>query len=284
MNEREIIAKSIRLLEGKDISVWEDFKDYHEARDLLLDNGFIRGKNEELQKAYHEIFPSNKSLEKELNGVLKEIQSKDEIIKLKASKFLEKAPREEVGMDSKLWLKEPKTIEILCNALENESNEKVMENLILCLGNIASRYGYDDIAVFERIVSKYEKSSNSLKIIIAQSCCKYLTDRKWMYVYDVLSFKSKKVIVQRLLPNIIRYSEELKLCDDWLSKIKSNLYETVSSNKNVQIQTKFIRAVMHLSSIDDIDSLKNIIKNNTLKSPLSGNLEDKINELSNTLV
>lgn len=281
MNNVEIIKKSRELLKDKDISVWEDFKDYHEARDLLLDNGFIKYKDIKIQKAYFELFGDNQALESELKKSLNDIKSSNEDIRLTAAKGLEKTVRAEVNMNLKLWLKDPRTIDILSTVIDTEKNEKILENIILCLGNLATRYEYKDLDVFKKITSKFEEASTRLKIIIAQSCIKYPTDEKWVYIFTVLCSKSKKDIMTRLLPSIIRYSKELKLNTEWLDKIKSNLYDTVFTNKNSQIQTKYIRTIMSLSSSSDVENLNKIINTIDLKPSILEDLKIKVTDLGN---
>lgn len=264
-----------------DISKWEDFKTYHKLRDLLLDNGFINNDNTTLKEAYFDIFPTNEPLEKELKTSLKDILSKDEDVRIKASKYLEKAPRKIGNMVDTLWLKEPRTISILCKALDNETNDKIIENLVLCLGNIAQRHNYNNLEIFDKIVSKFKDAKDRLKIRIAQSCGHFPAIKKWEYIYEALNCKSKKDAIIRLTRHLRNQHEEIpkELKLKFKEKLRAEFYN--EKNKNEEVKDTALETAIILMQKEDLEELKNIRDNYTVWKSTEGIIKRRIEELEN---
>jgi hypothetical protein len=168
-----------------------DLLDIIKARDILLDNGFINNKDSVLQKKFFDLFPPSKELENELAGSLKQLFDKDEAVRKKASIYIEKQPRKSMNGYLKLWLKDPRTIDILCKAIDDK-NLDVQENVILALGTIADRYDYVDLEVYKKIIRKYDTANDKLKVSIAQSVGKYPTNEKWNVILNAFDIKPTK--------------------------------------------------------------------------------------------
>ncbi len=259
MNEKAIISRVKEKIKGKDISKHTDLNDYLVARDILLSNGFINNKNQELQQAYFELFPVNFKLEQELETSLKDIQSDDEQVREKASKYLQRKPSLETSMIAKLWLKEPRTINILCNVLEKEKNIKILENVILSLGSIARRYEYNDLSIFNSIVSKFDKANDRLKIQIAKSCSHFPTDKKWNYVYKALDCKPKKNAILWLTVAIINQHNEIptEMKEKFKEKLLAEFYNP--KNKNEQVKITALKTVKFLMLKKELTEYEKII-------------------------
>ncbi|WP_452229869.1 MULTISPECIES: hypothetical protein [unclassified Lacinutrix] len=280
MNETNLIEKVKKDIENKDISQHKDLNDYLVARDLLLHNGFINNSNKQLQEAYIELFPTNFKLKKELEGSLKDILSNDVETRISTSKDLEKASRRETSMLDKLWLKEPRTIDILCLAL-NDENVKVLENIILCLGNIASRYKYNDLAIFDKIISKFDKANDRLKIRIAQSCGEFDTNKKWEYIYKALECKPKKDAIERLTRHLRNQHQEISIeyRDKFIKKLLTDFYD--EKNKNELIKATALNTAILLMQKEDLEKLRNIRDNYSLLSSSKKAVAKRIEELEN---
>jgi|GEM_PF-5787610 len=278
----EIIIEDIKSeVKGLNISKWEDFKKYHELRDLLLDNGFINNDDATLKEAYFKIFPTNEPLEKELKTSLKDILSNDETARLESSKHLEKAPRKVGNMVDALWLKEPRTIEILCKALDNETNDKILENIILCLGSIARRYNYNNIEIFNKIVSKFENANDRLKIRIAQSCGHFTVIKKWEYIYEALDCKPKKDAITIL--NIHLQNQHKKIPTEFKQKFKEKLLVEFynEKNKNEKVKATAVDTAIVLMQKEDLEELKKIRDNYSILASTKDIIKEKIEELEN---
>ena len=261
-------------------SEWEDFKLFHYYRDLLLDNDFIN--NTQVQKIYFELFKSFEILDYKLNSILKDILSKDEQTRINASIELEKIPRREVNMVDKIWLKDPRCHAILTKALDDD-NDVVVKNLIKCFNNLYSRgnnYSYDNLPTWEKIISKYEKADNDLKIMITKACFKqnnkYLDDKHWLRVCEILDFKPKKKLYDNIGDSIRWAVQDKIIPENYKSIIKDKIWNDFETIRGKFVKWKCLRTYLEVCS-DDISELKRI-RNNYSDEALGNYCKSFLNE------
>jgi len=249
-----------------------DLFDILEARDILLNSGFIDNKNVELQNAFYDIFPPSKEFLKEVNSSFKNLFSDDVSIRRKTSSYLEKQPRKSMNGYLQLWLKDPRTIDLLLKALD-DNDAKVLENIILCLGNIADRYNYNDLNIYHKLVDLYDKVSDNLKITIAQSIGSFHIKDKWDIILKTLNMTSTGKTYEILGTVVFSHGEDMpidmkvKFCSLFMNAL-------LKENKISDVTYSILRALEVIGNETTINDLKKI------KKPA---LQKGINELINVL-
>lgn len=282
MNESKIIDEVKKGIENLDIykinhCKWEDFKLFHHYRDLILDNDFLQSKK--LQTAYFEIFKGFEILDKHLNGILKDILSEDEQTRINASIELRKVPNKVVNMVDKIWLKDPRTHSILAKALNDES-EIVVKNIVNCFYGLYGRgtnYSYENPKILKEIQSKYQNADKDLKIdIVAFTFLystvknnyirdfdkKFLDNNHWKRVIEILDFKPKKSLYNRLDLFISSAGKEKVIPEKYKEVIKEKIWRDFQTARGKFVKWKCLFYYLQIC-FDDIKELQRIRENYT---------------------
>lgn len=112
------------------------------ARNLLLEEGYVNQLNPLIQKEFFELFPKNPELILEEQTTLKELFSPNEESRLRAAKYICRQASNETALKREAWLKDPRTIDVLIKATEDES-PKVVAEIAFALAAVAWRYFRD---------------------------------------------------------------------------------------------------------------------------------------------
>lgn len=285
MTENEIIQEVKKGVKNLDMykihnAKWEDFKLFHYYRDLILDNYFKH--SIKLQKIYFELFDKFEILDEKLDSLLKDILSEDEQTRITASIALEKAPRMTVNMVDKIWLRDPRTHDILAKALDDE-NTIVLSNIIKCFNNIYFRegnYRLENITIYNKILSKYENADNDLKIVIvktsfnflyakeyfhpegSEKIAKKIFDENWERVCEVLDFKPKKNLYTWLGWSIGWAGEKQLIPLAYKDIIKEKIWHDFQTARGKFVKWKCLLCYLQIC-FDDVDELKRIRENYT---------------------
>lgn len=265
MEDIENIVKKVKALNLKD---WDDLYTFLSLRDEY----FYKKKIIPI-----EVF-DNIYLDHELNTSLKDILGDNLELKLKASKYLESAPRKATDNRLKAWLKDPRTNTILYKALDDD-NMEVFQNSALCLSNIFMRYKYDNSMAFDKIVSKFEDADDSSKIMIAQACGSYPNDKRWEYINKAFDCKPLKKAIEMLRATMYMNGKEAPLKDKKTIKNKMLKIFHDTKNKNEIVKAKALDIAILLMQKEDLDELKAIKLNFNLLSSSEYDIEEKIKEL-----
>lgn len=280
MKIQDIINDVRKKIKNIELINREEIVNYLDARDLLLNEGFINFYNEEIKKVYWELFSDNKYFEEKHKTVLHDIQSKDTSTRLNASKKIAKEPYEEYSNFRKFWLKDPRTIDILLHVLENEKEEEILLNLVNFFGQNAIRYSYDDINIFEKIIIKYDKVSNKGKITIASNCLLFPTEKKWNYVLDAIKLKPYSEVITKFdVPLLISKKE---IPNDLRKEILNNLAMIAKQSKGIKLTNKSVQLILNLVNKNEkqlLEDLRTSIDTNNLGDYTNGALNSKIYEI-----
>lgn len=88
----------------------------------------------------------------EFKSTLKELQSNDTAIRKKATDYINKVSRGNWTATNKDWLTDTRTISILIDAIEQETDEKILLELVNTIGSISQRYEYYDLRVLNVLI------------------------------------------------------------------------------------------------------------------------------------
>lgn len=207
----------------------KDIFDYLKTKDILINKGFLEKEDTEIQKLFYEIFPPSEELKQEMETSLKDLFSDEEKTRLIASKYLEKQPRLTINPNIQSWLKDPRSIDILLRAL-NDNNLEVQKNILDMLGTISHRYNYSAFNVYNVILKKYNSSNIDLKFYIARSICQFPYQEKWYYVYDTF-IQLTKTKEKEVLARVIGWDYE-NIPAEYKEKFLSQIAEFLKKEKN----------------------------------------------------
>ena len=223
--------------------------DTYEARELFYEHTYLKKIEEEHDKLFNKLFSLPKELEEELEKSLKEIKSKDESIRLKASRYLQREAYNTTYFITERWLAHPLTIKIVIEALEKEENKKIIPYLVMALGMIAMRYKFKDLRIYEAVKPFFydkKRTSKEIKIRVMNTLCKFENPEKWEYVYEVLKNK----------PNELAF----KIIDIIIGMYfrKSN---NIPQNMSKEMKSNFIRVLRGYDNFYAKDILKTLESN-----------------------
>lgn len=112
------------------------------ARNLLLEEGYVNQLDPSVQKEFFNLFPKSPELVLEEQTTLKELFSPNEESRLRAAKYICRQALSETALKREAWLKDPRTIDALIKATEDESS-KVVAEIAFALAEIGWRYFRD---------------------------------------------------------------------------------------------------------------------------------------------
>jgi hypothetical protein len=193
MNALKIIKEAELLIEnGQE----------REAKIFLLKEGFEKKLDERIQRAYYKIISESKQLIKEKDSSLKDLFSKDDIIRIKAAKYIFNKARKEFSWEIGEWLGDPRTIDILFLALE-DPNEKVVAEITGALWMISNKGRYfTDLRIYPKLIELLNYSSIDVVFYAALGLCNFSIDSKWHSLMDKLEITKNLKLTQAILKNI----------------------------------------------------------------------------------
>ena len=215
------------------------------ARQHFIEHTYEKEINEEFDIAFYELFPIEE-IKKELNGVLKEIASDDEIIRLKVSKYLLKESNNEINIFRRRWIAHPLIIKTVLAILKIENNKKNIEILIQILNNISSRFNFKDVRIYNGVKEFFEeKTSKLIKTLVMSTLSNFDNPQKWEYVYEVLKNKPNKLALLTIRGILATYYRkdnafEPNLSKEMREKLLKLLRAEDETNKDVQDSIEYL--------------------------------------------
>ncbi len=204
MKDKELLNSIRDKIKNLNLEKREDIVTYLETRDVLLNKGFINSYDKKVREIYWELFSENKYFDENLE-VLKNLQSENVEERIKSSNFIvEECVYKAYSNLIKFWVIDPRTIELVTKALKNETEEKCYINLVRFLGCSANKYGYNDLGVFQSIVSDYDNLSEFVKIAVASQTFHFPTEKKWNFISNALKINSNKLFM-KILEVLLEY-------------------------------------------------------------------------------
>jgi HEAT repeat protein len=133
-----------------------------EARELLLENGFIERLDSEIQAAYEQLIPLSKALQEQLSGPLASLRSKQAATRSKAADQIGREARKEWSSDRKVWLADPRTTGPLIKALD-DVDDKVVEVAAAAIAAIARGY-FPDLRAFDPLAKLLSSPKKNVRL------------------------------------------------------------------------------------------------------------------------
>jgi len=232
MKSEEIIAQARGLLsEGKTA----------DAKNLLLEKGYIEKSDAEIQKRFAELIPESPELSKEKQESLKKLFDADSKVRAKAADFIH---RQALKSNHKLiesWQKDPRTIDILFDALADE-NPKVVAETTGALGAIARRY-FRDLRIYAKLLEILKLKNKDAVYYAALHLDHYRIDSKWDELLEILEDKTTPKIAGAILGNINNSSE---ISQSRKEILKERLTKLSAKTKDEKIKLEIAQGIERL--------------------------------------
>ncbi len=229
-----------------------------DGKELLLREGYIEAINTEIQDAYLEFIPPTLELEKELATSLKQLFDKDISIRRKASVYINKQSRGNWTTKQRGWLRDPRTVGLLIEALKDE-DEKVVINACIALGMISKRYDYNDLRIYNAIVKLFSHKSDEVKIKAAQSIPQFNFEEGWKKILKSLNYKPLKLARWTVGLAVAGYGSQMS------SQMKSIFIEPLilayEDEKSLDAKGVLIKGIGKIGSANVLDKLENLLQN-----------------------
>lgn len=259
MNSEKIIEKAKQLIEkGKQDFAnktnaekysWFDneyYVLYHEAIELLLENGFVKNIDLKIQNAYFELIPEPEIFTKNKEQ-LDNLYSKDEALGISSAKHFSKLARDEGSVFRGMFFRYPKAFELLLPALKAE-NPKIVREIIATLGCAYNRY-FKDPRVEKELYKLYSHKNKEILTFAINWTKGIEKDEKFDYIFSLLEKKQPAKILEALinhfnsktnpeikkkaLPILIDFLEQ-KLTDSTISSIVRTIIN-ILDNKTIEL-------------------------------------------------
>lgn len=229
----ESILKEIKekVAQEEETSCWNRASPYTTRR-LFYEYTYLKSISSEHDKLFNEIFYVPKELKHELEHSLKEIKSTDDTIRIKAARYLQRQAYDTTGMCKEIWLAHPLTVGLIIKALEKEENKKIIPYFIMALGEIALRYKFKDLRIYEAVKPFFndkKRTSKEIKTRVIRTLSQFENPEKWEYIYEVLKNK----------PNDLAFSTIRIIIGMYF--YKSN---NIVQNMSEEMRNNFIKVLM----------------------------------------
>ena len=209
---------------------------------------------------YTRFFPASPELERELVGSLSNLFDDDLKVKRKAAAYIETQARNDWTTKRRNWLADPRTIERLIAAL-NDDDETLVKDVVLALGSISQRFEYLDCRATEALCDLYEKSGDALKIVITSSLPQYNTPQVWSLIQQTLDCLPSKEAIFAVGKAITYYAEIME--DDIKEKFVPLLLLALRAEKNIDAKEAVLNALANMKVEDAVVELNALMEGAT---------------------
>lgn len=173
----------------------KDYQKHHKARRLLLEHAYEKAVNAELQQAYSALIPDNEIFKAEKVKSLDKLLDKDLQVRLQAIRYISKVARYVEQPDSEAWLAHPMTVTMLIEALHQETEIKVQQELIITIGAIYSAY-FKDQRITTELLKQLEASNTDVLVAAINWTSFFDHQEKWDKILNILrTRKFQKILV-----------------------------------------------------------------------------------------
>jgi hypothetical protein len=145
-------------------------KDADAAAKLLLEEGFIKRSQPEIQAAYLDLIPPGKTLREMLSSVYRGLDDPKVAVRRKVSMQLARELSRTAVRDNVRWMRDPRAVDPLIDAME-DSDSVVRERVLGALMRLVNRFFPDQrtAPIFIRYLND-EKQSNRFNAISGIGC------------------------------------------------------------------------------------------------------------------
>lgn len=173
----------------------KDYQKHYKARRLLLEHAYEKEGNAELKQAYATLIPDNEIFKAEKAKSLDKLQDSNLQVRLQAIRYISKVARYVEKPDSEAWLAHPITVTMLIEALHQETEIKVLQELIITIGAIYSAY-FKDQRIATELLKQLEASNTDVLVAAINWTSFFDHEEKWDKILNILrTRKFQKILV-----------------------------------------------------------------------------------------
>ena len=206
--------------EGEDRERIEYYRLY-KAQEYLVSEAYVENDDPKLQDSFTDLVPDNLCLKKLKSTILQRLHSRNKETRLKAVFDLSKSIYGEWGIADQLSLFHPTTVRELIIAIESESDQKNLCELIGCLSGLHTR-GFRWGRIFDAIEIFFSSDSAQLRerAVYATSDMSF-DERRWEHILPLLRDCKKKTLLKGFQRHCRRVPEHLRmeLIQLWIDKL-----------------------------------------------------------------
>jgi hypothetical protein len=247
-----------------------------ECRDLLLRHGYFQGLEPRVQALFLSYFPPSETLKKEMSGSLHQLSSENPVLRLKAAKYLSGRARGNWSLDNKLWLADPRTVDVLLMAL-SDNDDGVLRFVINALGNLSQRYSFPDLRIKEALLPIFDSAGDPIRLEIVQAIPQFARDERVCEVILAgLKCRPEKRACWTVGLAVSRYAGSLMTMKSKM-RFMDALMPVISKQKNVASFEVMLSAIIMLNLPETLELLNSLC--HSVPPALAESLNDAIEEL-----
>jgi len=175
-----LIDKNILVTIENLIDNGEEFQ----ARNTFYKNTYFLSISDNHDRLFYSLFSPPQEFLEEKDSSLRDIQCEDDV-KLKAARYIRKEAYKENKLSRYNWLTYPKTIQILLLSLNEQDDKRIIEEIVLALGQIVERYKFPDLRIYKEVSSLFSIESKIIKNAVTTTLSKFNTPDKWKYIIKI---------------------------------------------------------------------------------------------------
>ena len=174
---------------------------YHQARRLLLAHGYEKAANPVIQQAYAQLIPDHDIFVQEKKASLDKLADPSLSTRLQAIRYISRKALYLGCPPHEIWLAQPTTVTILIDAMQDESEPKVVKEIIITLGAIYSHY-FKDRRIFPELFKFLEATNSDILVAAINWTGFFDEEEKWPKILELLQTKKYQKILEAVCNHI----------------------------------------------------------------------------------
>lgn len=201
-----------------------------EARELLLQEGYVKQLHATIQEAYLNLIPESAECVREQQGSFKDLFDKNVAQRVNASSYIFKEARREFSA-SREWLGDPRMIDLLFKALQ-DNEVKVIENITGALWMISHGGRYNsDLRIYSKLLDLVTYDHSEIVRYAALGLQNYTLTSKYQILLAVLPKQTVSKTAKEILGNFYQITNRAEA-----KKVKHGLSEVYKQCKRKTIR------------------------------------------------
>lgn len=225
-----------------------------DAKEYLLSEAFINHDDSILKELFYRNFPASNELQRELNQSLKNLFDDQNSERIKAAKYISSKARGVINLVDAKWLKDPRTTQLLRQAL-NDKDEKVVFEMIIALWNISESYEFLENSTIKAFKELCEYSgSKRVSDYLVGAIGHMEFDGKWNYILTKISNRPNKEVKTMACHAIIHYGKNMD--SSLIGKFRIAIKDLIKNEKDVDVKRKLLSTFGTIGEIEDVNFLE----------------------------
>lgn len=161
-----------------------------EARDVLLEAGFVRSDDEAVQREFVRLIPQSPALAAH-RDILARVSARDAASRYKALNAISREVYQETSPDLKSWLADPRTTDVLI-AAAGDNDPKVAQEAAAVLYIVLERY-FADLRAFSPLVALLESKRKQTRLYAVFGIAELAHPERWKALLPMFKDRSAEV-------------------------------------------------------------------------------------------